>query len=92
MLCFSATATIGAEDDRCERAVLHLDNPLVALSLLFPFIGVEATVQGLTSMCRGVRVKNTRTSKNVFSHLCQKPLAAMSTLARIRTAWKIFAS
>ena len=59
MLCFSSPATIGAEDNRCdERAVLYFDNPLVVLSLLFPFIGVEATVQSLTSMCRGARVKN----------------------------------
>ena len=49
---FLFIANIGAEDDRWERAVLHFDNPLVVLSLLFPFIGVEATVQDLASICR----------------------------------------
>ena len=94
MLCFSSTATIGAEDDRCERAVLHFDNPLVVLSLIFPFIGVEATVQSLTSMCRGVRVKNPDIEKCLFTSLPKAPSSYVDPglIARIRTAWKIFAS
>ena len=56
MLCLSSTATIGTEDDRCEGAMFHFDYALIVLPFLLPFIGVEGTVQGLSLMCRGVRV------------------------------------
>ena len=69
MLGLPSTSAKGTEDDRCEGAMLDFNNPLIVLSLLLPFVGFERATDSLTSMCRGVRVKNPNIKKCPFASL-----------------------